>query len=84
MNNDTGLFYIFSKKFAEQVLDEYLDVMRLGNRSTKDNATFFVAFNAILQREFVARLSAYDRNAEEFYKKEVERFGKIFPETENS
>ena len=78
MNNDAALFYIFSNKFAKQILDEYFGLVRLGNHSTKDNASFFVAFNSVLQREFVKRLSEHDRNAEQIYKNEVERFGDIF------
>lgn len=77
-NNNNVLFAGFCLTFSNKILDEYLDVMRLGNYSARESATSFIAFNAILQREFLKKLSVYDRNAEEIYKKELERFEKIF------
>lgn len=77
-NNNSDLFAGFCLTFSNKILDEYLDIMRLNNHSAQENAMSFIAFNAVLQREFLKKLSVYDRNAEEIYKKELERFEKIF------
>ena len=82
MGNDIALFYVFCERLAKNILDEYFSVMSVDNHTTQEIAKDFVVFNAVLQREFIKRMSIFDHNAEEIYKKELERFGKIFEEQE--
>ena len=73
-------FMLFCEHLAKNILDEYFSVMSVDNHTTQEIAKDFVVFNAVLQREFIKRMLIFDLNAEEIYKKELERFGKILEE----